>query len=243
VADETPDDAADTPGDEPREALLAELSELLGDAVVETHLQPGQNLWLRVDPARWQDTARVLQRASFDYFGFLSAVDWSVAPEGRYEDTEFDGGLEPEDGSAEGSDDTEPTEPEAPSSYAGGDTRFQLLLHLHSHTRHEAVIIKADVPEDTGAVDTLRDIFPGADWHERETHEMFGISFNGHPQLTAIYLPTEFEGHPLRKDYPLLARTVKPWPGVVDIEEIPEHLEAELEAQVMAEFEASGGGE
>ncbi len=233
MADETPDDAADEAGDEARDALLAELTDLLGDTLVESHLQAGQNLWIRVDPARWQDTARTLQRAGFDYFGFLSAVDWTVAPEGRYEDTEFDGGLE---------DGEDSSEPEAPSSYAGGDTRFQLLMHLHSPSRHEAVIIKADVPEDSNAVDTLRDIFPGADWHERETHEMFGIGFTGHPHLVPIYLPTEFEGHPLRKDYPLLARTVKPWPGVVDIEEIPEHLEAELEAQVMAEFEASGGG-
>ena len=58
-----------------------------------------------------------------------------------------------------------------------------------------------------------------------------------------LYLPGEFEGHPLRKDFPLLARHVKPWPCVVDIEDIPEHLEAELEAQVIAAFEAAGGGE
>ena len=117
------------------------------------------------------------------------------------------------------------------------------MLQLHAPQRHEAIIVKTDVDDEAMQLDTLRDIFPGADWHERETHEMFGISFRGHPQLTAIYLPTEFEGHPLRKDFPLLARQVKPWPGVVDIEEIPEHLEAELEAQDMAEFEAAGGGE
>ena len=71
---------------------------------------------------------------------------------------------------------------------------------------------------------------------------MFGLVFDGHPNLEHIYLPTEFEGHPLRKDFPLLARAVKPWPGVVDIEEIPPELEAQLEAEVMAEFEASGAG-
>ena len=50
---------------------------------------------------------------------------------------------------------------------------------------------------------------------------MFGIEFVGHPHLTHIYLPGDFEGHPLRKDFPLIARMVKPWPGIVDVEPLP----------------------
>ena len=50
---------------------------------------------------------------------------------------------------------------------------------------------------------------------------MFGITFAGHPGLRNLYLPGDFEGHPLRKDYPLLARLVKPWPGIVDVELMP----------------------
>jgi NADH-quinone oxidoreductase subunit C len=64
-------------------------------------------------------------------------------------------------------------------------------------------------------------VYPGADWHEREAWEMFGITFVGHPNLSHIYLPGGFEGHPLRKDYPLLSRMVKPWPGLVDVEPMP----------------------
>jgi len=64
-------------------------------------------------------------------------------------------------------------------------------------------------------------VYAGANWHERETYEMFGINFAGHPDLRNIYLPTGFEGHPLRKDFPLLARMVKPWPGIVDVEPLP----------------------
>ena len=60
--------------------------------------------------------------------------------------------------------------------------------------------------------------YAGADWHERECWEMYGVVFDGHPSLRHLYLPAEFEGHPLRKDYPLLARVVKPWPGLVDVE-------------------------
>jgi NADH-quinone oxidoreductase subunit C len=50
---------------------------------------------------------------------------------------------------------------------------------------------------------------------------MYGVTFTGHPGLRHMYLPSEFEGHPLRKDFPLLARMVKPWPGIVDVEPMP----------------------
>ncbi len=236
TGDEQPDDQA---GDEAREALAAELSELLGDAVIESHVETGQNLWLRIDIEQWHGAMAALRDAGFAYFGFLSAIDWTDAPEGRYEDTEFDsaGAGEEEDASSATAEET--------VRRGGGETRFQLLAQLHSPARHAAVLIKADVPPADGApasVPSIIDVFAGADWHEREAHEMFGLVFEGHPNLEHIYLPTEFEGHPLRKDFPLLARAVKPWPGVVDIEEIPPELEAQLEAEVMAEFEASGAG-
>ena len=220
------------PADEDRENLLTELSESLGEILIDSYLRPHEDLWLRVRVDNWHDAVRTAKDAGFAYFGFLSAIDWNIAPEGRYENTEFDAGLIEED--------EEPVKLDASTGYAGGDTRFQLLMQLHSLDRQLGVILKADLGEDM-TVDTIRDLFPGADWHERETHEMFGIVFQGHPTLQPLYLPTEFEGHPLRKDFPLLARQVKPWPGVVDIEEIPEHLEAQLEAEVMAAFEAEGG--
>ena len=247
MADETDDaqtDDAAAPGDEAREALAAELSELLGDAVVETHIEAGQNLWLRIDIEHWREALAALREHGFVYFGFLSAIDWSDAPEGRYEDTEFDAA-----GIGEDDDATSATAAETVRR-GGGETRFQMLAQLHAPARHAAVLIKADLPDTAdedgrsipASVPSIVDVFAGADWHEREAHEMFGIVFDGHPNLAHIYLPTEFEGHPLRKDFPLLARAVKPWPGVVDIEEIPPELEAQLEAEVMAEFEASGAG-
>ena len=221
-----------SPSDEGREKLLNELSASLGETLIESHLRAHEDLWLRVRVENWSDAVRTARAAGFLYFGFLSAIDWDIAPEGRYEDTEFDEGLTEED--------EQPVELDASSGYAGGDSRFQLWAQLYSLERQLGLLLKADVGDDM-TVDTIRDIFPGADWHERETHEMFGITFQGHPTLHPLYLPTEFEGHPLRKDFPLLARHVKPWPGVVDIEEIPEHLEAQLEAEVMAAFEAEGG--
>ena len=231
MTDETPPEE-NVDVDEKREALITSFSEILGEDLVESQLRPNEDLWLRVRSESWQDSIRAVQSAGFEYFGFLSAIDWEIAPEGRYEDTEFDGGLDEED--------DEPVEIDSSTGYAGGESRFQILAQFYSLSQQVGVILKTDVGEDM-TIDTIRDIFPGADWHERETYEMFGISFRGHPTLQPLYLPTEFEGHPLRKDFPLLARQVKPWPGVVDIEEIPEHLEAQLEAEVIAAFEANGG--
>ena len=61
---------------------------------------------------------------------------------------------------------------------------------------------KADVDEESLLVQSWVPVYPGADWHERECWEMFGFVFDGHPALRHLYLPSEFEGHPLRKDYP-----------------------------------------
>ena len=79
----------------------------------------------------------------------------------------------------------------------------------------------SDVGDDNPSVDSWTPLFGGADWHERETWEMYGFDFAGHPGLRHMYLPGEFEGFPGRKDFPLLAREVKPWPGLVDVEPMP----------------------
>ena len=215
--------------DDARNAAVAEIGGALGDAMVESHVDAGQDVWIRVTAAGWQDAAAAAKAAGFTYFSFLSAIDWMIAPEGRYEDTEFDDPLEDEE--------TATKLPEG-SGVAGGDTRFQVFARVESPTSHFGVTFKADIADDDMTIGTWSDIYPGSDWHEREAWEMYGVTFTGHPGLRKIYLPGDFEGHPLRKDFPLLARTVKPWPGVVDIEEIPEHLEEQLEAEVMAAFEA-----
>ncbi len=81
--------------------------------------------------------------------------------------------------------------------------------------------LKADLDDTDPRVDSLVPLYRGADWHEREAWEMYGFDFTGHPKLRHLYLPSEFEGFPLRKDFPLLARLVKPWPGLVDVEPMP----------------------
>ena len=117
-------------------------------------------------------------------------------------------------------DDAEAPPPWRPA-YAGGDTRFQVFARLYSTTRHVGLTLKADLDDDAPTVESIHTVFRGADWHERETWEMYGFDFVGHPGLRHLYLPAEFEGFPLRKDFPLLAREVKPWPGLVDVEPMP----------------------
>lgn len=231
MADETTDaPVEETPAtDEARDAAVDQLRAALGDGVVDAYVLPGLDVWVRVSPDRWQDAARAVKAMGYTYFGFVSAIDWMVAPEGRYEDTEFDDPSESDDDGAAAAD--------IETGFAGGDTRFQAIARVHSIDSGFGITLKTDIGDDM-SVTSWSDIYPGADWHEREMWEMFGIDVIGHPSLRHIYLPSGFEGHPLRKDYPLLARQVKPWPGVVDIEEIPEHLEEQLEAEVMAAFEA-----
>jgi NADH:ubiquinone oxidoreductase subunit C len=77
----------------------------------------------------------------------------------------------------------------------------------------EHVIISTNIPRDTPVVASIASVYAGAKWHERETHEMFGIDFEGAARLDTLLLPEGFEGHPLRKDFVLASRVAKPWPG------------------------------
>lgn len=105
------------------------------------------------------------------------------------------------------------------------DERYELLCMIGDVSDGRTVLFSTDLDPKDPTADTLTGIFPGADWHEREGHDMFGIVFIGHPNLEPIYLPEGFLGHPLRKTYPLLSRDVKPWPGKVDVEAMPEKEE------------------
>lgn len=207
------DDAPEAETDELREGLAETLRGELGDALVGSHIRPGDDLWVRVANDAWRETADVVSRKlACTYFDWLSAIDWLPSPFGRDLDSEVDARVS---GAA-------PKEPEPiVHGYAGGESRFQVLCRLYSTTKHYGITLKADVADDDPRIATLVPLFGGADWHERECWEMYGITFVGHPNLVHLYLPGAFEGHPLRKDFPLLARRVKPWPGIVDVEPMP----------------------
>ena len=86
--------------------------------------------------------------------------------------------------------------------WPGRERRFDVVYHLLSPVRNMRIRIKIEVGEDE-PVDSIIGIFPGADWFERETYDLYGIPFVGHPDMRRILTDYGFEGHPLRKDFPL----------------------------------------
>ena len=146
--------------DATRDAMVAAIRTTLGAAVVDTLVKPGDDIWVRVTTESWCSSIQALKDAhAFDYFCFLSAIDWMPSPYGRGED--------------------DPSEP-APvrdtvirPGYTGGDTRMQMLVRLVNSVTHLGINIKADVPNDSFTIDSICTVFAGANWHEREAHEMF----------------------------------------------------------------------
>ncbi len=85
----------------------------------------------------------------------------------------------------------------------GEEPRFEIVYHLYSIPHGIHLRFKLKVAEDVGAVDTVSDIWPTANWHEREIYDMMGIKFNGHPDLRRILMWDGYPFFPLRKDFPL----------------------------------------
>jgi NADH/F420H2 dehydrogenase subunit C len=106
--------------------------------------------------------------------------------------------------------------------YLGRVPRFEVVYELHSLALHHRIRVKVPVPEDDPVVPTAARVWKSAIWAEREAWDMFGIRFDGHPDLRRILMYPEFVGHPLRKDYPVAKRQplvperdpiTHPWPA------------------------------
>ena len=146
-----------------------------------------------IAPEAWVDAHRTA-REDLDlvFFSWLSAIDWANEVE---------------------SGETLNEEVEE---------RTELMSTVGDLSEGRRVTFSTTLPKEAPSIASLVDIYAGANWHERETSEMFGIDFDGHPDLSHLYLPDSFIGNPLKKSYPLLSREVKPWPGMVDVEAMPE---------------------
>ena len=79
--------------------------------------------------------------------------------------------------------------------------RFELVVNLLSHQRRERVRLRVQIPADDPVAPSLFDLYPGSEALEREVYDMFGITFEGHPDMTRILMPEDWVGHPLRKDF------------------------------------------
>ena len=146
-----------------------------------------------VERDKWVDTINEAFK-ELPFFSWLSAIDWSKT-------TEVGDGVQNPDEL---------------------DERFEVICRLSSVTDDKGVNFFVRVPKDDATIASLVPSIAGAEWHEREAHEMFGIMFDGSPSLAPLLLPDDFIGNPLLKSYPLLAREVKPWPGDVDVEGLPD---------------------
>ena len=150
-------------------------------------------LKINVDISSWIDTHKILKKDfNLSFFNWLSAVDW---------DNEVKTGDAPK-------------EPVTPS--------FEILSCLSQTNSNNLVISSTVISKEDAEIESLVGVFAGANWHEREAYEMFGINFLNHPNLTKLYLPDDYEGNPLLKSFELISREVKPWPGEVDVEGMPE---------------------
>ncbi|GAA2394968.1 hypothetical protein GCM10010404_60490 [Nonomuraea africana] len=90
---------------------------------------------------------------------------------------------------------------------------FGVVAHVYNPSTHERLLLRTRVPRADPHLPSAVGVYRGANWHERETFEMFGVIFDDHPYLVPLLLPEGFEGYPLRKDFVLAARVAKAWPG------------------------------
>jgi NADH-quinone oxidoreductase subunit C len=170
---------------------LQEFANEMAEAVGGEAVVDFETIKIRVPAPSWVDTLTRARDRGMVYFSWLSAVDWSSDPQVGDPLTE-----EVED-------------------------RIELLAMVGDLGEGKKVIFSTDLDPKSPSIESLVAVYAGANWHEREAAEMFGIDFEGHPDLSHLYLPDAFIGHPLRKSFPLLSREVKPWPGSVDVEALP----------------------
>lgn len=96
------------------------------------------------------------------------------------------------------------------------------VIHLYSLKERHKLVLKTECPKENPVIPSVSHVWRAADWHEREAYDMMGIIYEGHPNLKRILLSEDWEGHPLRKDYPLPDDSMFPWEG----QPLPEKVEA-----------------
>jgi len=159
--------------------IIALLEERFGSAVTGKKLD-AVDPWVSVDPARLVEICRFLHdepRLRFDFLNCISGVDY-----------------------------LEPDAKKAPK--AGFEPHLEIVYHLHSIQHKHRFVVKVMLPRwkdnqpgQLPEVPSVNDVWKTADWHERETYDMYGVTFTGHPDLSRILLSEDWEGYPLRKDY------------------------------------------
>ncbi|MDA8165140.1 MAG: NADH-quinone oxidoreductase subunit C [Desulfobacteraceae bacterium] len=171
-----------------RDKIKKEMAALSPVAMLETeHAAKGYDLDVRVSPDQVVAAAEIMDRAGF-FIEAVTGVDWlleaKAAPPKPKAPSEA--GEQPEGGGA--AEEAAPTAPEMEVVYD-----FNIASELCR------VVVRTRIPRDNPELPTIQQVYPGANWHERETHDFFGIKFVGHPNLTPFLLPEDADFHPLLK--------------------------------------------
>jgi NADH-quinone oxidoreductase subunit C len=192
-----PENTESVPAEPELSPMMRKLVEHLGERILEHRCFRGDD---RIHVAREHivEVAQILRdnpELDFDLLLDITAIDYLGQPD----DFEKHGEIW---------DQERPIIRRQPSRHhelilppPGPHPRFAVVYHLTSTRIHHRLRIKCRVPEDDPTIASVTSIWPGANWLERETYDMYGIRFADHPDLRRIYLYDEFVGHPLRKDY------------------------------------------
>ena len=165
----------------PPHPIVARLRDRFGEEAIETQEINGQ-LIVRVGRERLVEVATFLRDDSalaFDHLADVTAVD--------YLSYNPDGGPPGE----------------------GRTPRYDAVYHFYSLTLNHRLRLKVGLAEDDATVPSLTGVWPSANWGEREVYDLYGLTFSGHPDLTRILTPEDWQGHPLRKDYPLIEEEIE----------------------------------
>lgn len=181
----------------PLSPLLSKVLTTLGDLVIEHHTERGDDR-IHVACENIVAAAKLLREApelAFDMLLDVTAVDYFGQPDGF--------SIKPDiwDQNHPVARRLKPSRDRVTVPDRGPLPRFAVVYHLLSTSLIHRLRIKCRVPEDDPAVPSVTSVWVGANWLERETYDLYGIRFTGHPDLRRIYLYDEFVGHPLRKDY------------------------------------------
>jgi NADH:ubiquinone oxidoreductase subunit C len=151
--------------------------------------------WITVAADSVRDALAGLRADGYRLLTFLTCVD-------HLADSSRDRGGAPGEG-------LRPAAAHGGSPPAYLTARFEIVYQLRDLETLKQLRVRAFVDGDPPRIDSVHDLFPPANWDERETYDLFGIVFNGHPDLTRILMPDDWVGHPLRRDYPVGGETVE----------------------------------
>ena len=180
------------------------------EAMIETeHSKKGYLLDVTVAPGKVLDAVNVMDKEGF-FIETITGVDWLGEKEALQKEAEAKAAAEAKakaaaeaEASGEEAASAPPAEP--PADTAQKATPVDDLEVVYDFSRYDfdlcRVVIRTRVDRKSPVVPTITEIYPGANWHERETHDFFGIKFDGHPHLIPLLLPEDADFHPLLKDF------------------------------------------